>query len=458
MNDTKNNAKRKECIPTNSGRDGHEKTTTLSATDSSSSSYHADVGILSCGLTEYCMESHTSNLGGFCTALTNNSNGLSHPNNDDESISYIGQENPHRTLQQQDDFASVLPNAVCDPSSSEFFNPADCDCSAFDLSTNEGTIICSELDNFCFALDICGEFFISKTNRDENGSLRQTVSYIYSLDTPYDFDLVYSIDNNQGCNIQVDDTDCLDCQIVDNVLNPNTGLIGNGCYEFDCTNTMAVIRGNDCLGDYVVNAAFASLQPAVPSELPTVSPSRITTTPTTTPSLLPSIIASNDPTQKPTTDFPTWKPSTDPTLPPQHIVSDIPTKVPVMLAPPFSGPTDSPTRAGSQDDNTTLQPTAGMSSMSMNITTLEPSTTAQPTVTLNPTIPSSQTVTPTNEDDDDGGGPDTSSAASLFSSSIPTVPCVLNGEGCNICTNRMATMTICGSVTLFFLLVYPTLI
>jgi hypothetical protein len=186
----------------------------------------ADVGILGCGIHQYCAESEASSLGGVC---------VTHDNRD-----------------LQDDY--LLPgfsSSVCDPSSEEYGTYGDCDCTNFDNAAQEGTFVCSRNEYACFRPGYCGSYTI--TGAIENDV--ESYQFCYELITPAPTEICYGFDTTPGCTLSMAGVECTSCELVDGFVSPIFNEIQDGCYEFDCTNTDAGISGNDCLGYFLLQGA-----------------------------------------------------------------------------------------------------------------------------------------------------------------------------------------------------------
>jgi hypothetical protein len=86
----------------------------------------ADVGILGCGIHQYCTESEASSLGGVC----------------------ITQDN--RDLQDHYILPGISSN-MCDPSPEEYGTYGDCNVTHFENAAQEGMFVCTVNDDYCFS-------------------------------------------------------------------------------------------------------------------------------------------------------------------------------------------------------------------------------------------------------------------------------------------------------------------
>eukprot|EP00980_Cylindrotheca_fusiformis_P007323 scaffold1525_cov142-Cylindrotheca_fusiformis.AAC.123 len=280
----------------------------------------ADVGVLQCGVDEYCFESNGSKLTGFCVH--------------NETFGELNQ----RSLQ-----SSFYPQpTACEPDHQDF-GSYDCDCSTFDTERNVGSFQCNLNEYGCIREDLCGSIDMTHTLWSD-GAAR--ADYCYAFQKPYDISLCYSVDTQRTCNISVQSVDCAKCELVDGVIHPVYGFVGYNCYEFDCRNTLAGNAGNNCAGTYVLDALNGLTEPS--SQPSTQPPSR-------QPSSLPSQKPSEHPTATPTVTF-----SAAPTLNPSSAPSIIPSSIPTNV--PSSHPSSTPTHVASLEPTTspslfpTLQP------------------------------------------------------------------------------------------------------
>jgi hypothetical protein len=231
----------------------------------------ADVGILGCGMNQYCAESEDSNLGGFCL----NSDADMDPKNRD-----LGHYGDYLLL----DYFIPLLKGYCDPASYYFgYENINCDCDGFNLEDSVGTITCTS-DYYCYSDGVCGTYSFSgviSTDPDV-----QSFEYCLQITAPIETSFCLGIDSMPACSISVDNVACQSCDVQERFYDGyyygnnddyykhyfgdgdynNDGSYYNTCREFDCTNTAVGIKGNTCDGDYIYDALF-------PSNDSTLSPS-----------------------------------------------------------------------------------------------------------------------------------------------------------------------------------------
>jgi hypothetical protein len=203
-----------------------------------------DVGILSCGVGRYCMESQDHDLGGICT---------------DESTA-VGD---HRDLQVLDVDAIV---SLCDPSS-PIYEIYDCDCTNWNDANSTGFFECVLFEGFCFdppANTVCTNTLLAA---DFASDSTYTVSYCYDFFQPYDQSVCFNYNSAGACSIDFNDMTCNSCQQI--YLNNVETLTGESCLEFDCTNTDGMHEGSECAGDYVAPILEGV---ASPERVPTLPP------------------------------------------------------------------------------------------------------------------------------------------------------------------------------------------
>ncbi|CAJ1946268.1 unnamed protein product [Cylindrotheca closterium] len=297
-------------------RNPRRRTTTDAVISTDQKECAPDIGILGCGVNQYCVESDSSTLGGLC----------------------LSQESFH-DLHRRNLRSYFLPApSVCDPTSFDAGN-YDCNCDKFDLAEEIGEFTCTLSEYECKTDNLCGNNEVTHVV-SEGGAV---ASYCYGFEKPYDIDLCYTVDTERNCNISVQNEACAKCEIVDGVVHPIYGFIGYNCYDFDCTNTLAGLRGNNCAGDYVLDALNGLTMPSsspstpLPSSLPSASPSQV---PSLQPSFAPTVTASSQPTALPSVS-PSMRPSSAPTDAPSQYPSAIPSTIP--STPPSAGPSMSPT-------------------------------------------------------------------------------------------------------------------
>jgi len=167
--------------------------------------------------------------------------------------------------------------------------------------------------------------------------------YCYAVLHPFEVTFCYTFDNDNSCNIVVDDENCNRCQLVD-IEDSGLDYSYFECLDFDCSNTIAQLSGNECLGAYVRDGVFSvdadsTLPPEIPKNgtltpntfFPSLEPSSVSTAPESeSPTMLPS--------QQPTptiSSSPSLAPTVIPTLIPSVPLSDqlspIPSELPTSL-------------------------------------------------------------------------------------------------------------------------------
>jgi hypothetical protein len=194
----------------------------------------ADVGVLSCGVGRYCVESDESTMGGLCVAST------------------AEEEEEDRVLQaEQFNLFDGLYRVFCDPTAPY---SADCNCTGIDSEAYTLEVSCSRAENCTQYISICGENTTSCINYGFNFNLSGPGMYVvdrcfedrlpYYQKTCYHI-LSYGSGVAEGCVISVNDDDCFSCAI-------DTTAGGGNCYQFDCTNTISKRAGDLCVqGVYV---------------------------------------------------------------------------------------------------------------------------------------------------------------------------------------------------------------
>ena len=335
-----------------------------------------DAGLLDCEPSKYCQKDNLSSLGGFCVPDTDTrARGLQ----DYYTDTFIGTE-------------------ACDPNVESYY---ECDCSDFDPETETGSFSCMIYENYCFQDQVCGNFFV----RSEVTETESISSYCYSFVKPFAAEFCYQIRQDGSCEIDINGKACTSCAIVD-VENAEIGYASFNCFEFGCTNTLAQLAGNDCLGVFLLDGVFPlGSESTLP---PAFAPANKTLPTTSMPSLMPSIapsVASQSPaveSSSPSQSAPTS--STEPTV---WIMSDAPSLL-STVSPSFS-PTESPTTRTSTafptisptfspSGSPTVSPTVSPSGVPTLVASARPSTPPYPAPSI---IPSSgPTTAPIDTDND----------------------------------------------------------
>ncbi|KAG7341946.1 hypothetical protein IV203_007038 [Nitzschia inconspicua] len=188
----------------------------------------ADVGVLSCGVGRYCVESDESKKGGLCVASHNEvDRGLQ----GGQGILLLG-----------------LYDTFCGPESGYLDT---CNCTSIDSG-----VYALQVD--CVGPEVCNEY---TSQCDQNATSCISYSFNFDLSAPgtyvvnrcFDDSLPYSqktcyqvvsygSGQAESCVISVDDEDCLACS-VSSTLTPEGE---ETCYTFDCTNTISRRAGDLC--------------------------------------------------------------------------------------------------------------------------------------------------------------------------------------------------------------------
>mmetsp|Transcript_4283 Transcript_4283/g.10710 ORF Transcript_4283/g.10710 Transcript_4283/m.10710 type:complete len:481 (-) Transcript_4283:595-2037(-) len=230
----------------------------------------ADLGVLSCGgLTQYCMESNDSSLGGYIHCSVD---GESNNNNKDE-----GQQQRQRGLDEDVvvpisegingdgaliDYLEYICNATSPEDATEL---GLCDCT-IDADAYEGVAVCeSDAESYSFET-ICGSQLPNVTftynvqytldvTAEETGSAQ--VCYQLSQPATIEYCYTYSVSptEDSSCTKSLNGVDCNSCVLFSqNATNPVTGEDYTlQCHEFDCTNTDFPVEGSLC-GDSTLSS------------------------------------------------------------------------------------------------------------------------------------------------------------------------------------------------------------
>lgn len=165
---------------------------------------HPDIGILSCGDEQLCVQASTSSLGGLCVLSTviNTSNSLGGDMNEYPDANFDLEE---------DETINTRGYYYCDPAS-PYYGFLDCDCSGFDVATQEGSFVCSY--SYCFGVlsecceQTCADIQLTYVS---HGNDAHTYETCYDFTTPYrqtfcygqtigsDFSACFGSFNGQAC-------------------------------------------------------------------------------------------------------------------------------------------------------------------------------------------------------------------------------------------------------------------
>eukprot|EP00980_Cylindrotheca_fusiformis_P009238 scaffold2012_cov193-Cylindrotheca_fusiformis.AAC.10 len=193
----------------------------------------ADVGILSCGSGQYCMESTDYDFGGVCVG---------------ESIPVI----PDRRLYEDGYYVNAA--AYYCSSSGDRTEHLTCDCSRFENNSKTGSVKCALVDSYCLedascetCVNLTAEFKIDSANG-------------YSIDWCYDFvspieqsicvEYAHGPSESTDCIIEFNTVQCNSCSVIPyHYIDAETKSAQNGtCAAFDCANTEGKHVGSLCDG------------------------------------------------------------------------------------------------------------------------------------------------------------------------------------------------------------------
>jgi hypothetical protein len=186
----------------------------------------ADIGVLSCGIGRYCVESEQSMTGGFC---------VTSPDEVDRGL-------------QEEDGGLILIDGIFTAFCADEANKSYCACEVdrdnyllyVSCVDNTGKY-CIEYSSSCGAnITTCHLYDLSiNVTAPLESSRRICVQYT----EPYEQKVCYESNRFNGsitdtCNFEVEGVTCNSCQILEPVDNSSLP-----CYEFDCTNTIASSSG-----------------------------------------------------------------------------------------------------------------------------------------------------------------------------------------------------------------------
>jgi hypothetical protein len=225
-----------ECDPT-------ETTPSLTAS-SSRNDGAADVGILTCGVGQYCMESEESTLGGICVVNKQDS----------------GKEAMVRDLLDELDNTMLDGAELLCMGGEDGGVLDDLSCDTCDVNTAEYTasIDCTVQEESCYSMgNLCNqnsiEFCTSQTiDGIVSGEDDYSYKICYSFTKPEDF--IYCVsytsvpDGDLTCEMEIEGVTCNSCTLMFKEQK--------WCRHFDCSNTPLPVNSTIC--DYDVMEAFSA--------------------------------------------------------------------------------------------------------------------------------------------------------------------------------------------------------
>jgi hypothetical protein len=204
----------------------------------------ADIGVLSCGSTQYCVESNKSSLGGFCTPRQD-----SHDRQLQRNITAL-------------DSITLLCNL--DQSSPD----VNCETCTTDEAAYTGefscvyTSDCVNVPGLCGdagqSFDFCG---VDNLKGVVNGQEYYHRESCFEITSPVQFSYCDSVTikgEELECTQSINGVDCNTCTFY---YIPETGGF---CQAFDCTNTELGVEGNDCTISLVGALAFGYMYEKLP--------------------------------------------------------------------------------------------------------------------------------------------------------------------------------------------------
>lgn len=186
------------------------------------------LGILTCSMGQYCVESKESSLGGYCVEP------LGHM--ESRKLQEYGSSN--MTLFESNYEHFCVENDLCNCTN------IDRDAYTLDVACPLSEEVCYDVYSECQVnLTMCVEFDYTYSMRglDEfKTSICAEHSKPYYQRVCYDVTVVDNI--TAGCSVEFNGVTCNSCEIVPTDYNGNTLQ----CYVFDCTNTPGNFSGTDC--------------------------------------------------------------------------------------------------------------------------------------------------------------------------------------------------------------------
>jgi hypothetical protein len=210
-------------------------------------SFDPDVGILSCGVMEYCNPSDDSALGGRCVARI--------PLDHDDLIVRRIQEEGNATYNATEEqsqfeyyFEYFCSSGTCtctNINATEYTFSASC--KPWYRGCYEVTTLCGSKVYGCSSIDLdltwvgkgTYELFVCLTNTEPK---YETICY----------NMMAANDTKQNCSVTVDGENCASCEVIPRIreMCDQNGTCYNEtrghCYHFDCTNLPEGVAGTDC--------------------------------------------------------------------------------------------------------------------------------------------------------------------------------------------------------------------
>jgi hypothetical protein len=190
-----------------------------------------DVGVLSCGVGRYCVESDESKKGGYCVSnLDEMDRGLQ----DDPASLFVSLSSLFCNTDAY--YYDVCNCTNADPEA--YTLEVDCarpeECTEFTSDCGVNVTSCTTYD-FSFSLSGPGSYGIYRCIEDSLPYAQKTCYQSFS----------YGSGVAESCLISVNDEDCISCAV-------SADTEGDSCYVFDCTNTLSRRAGSRCTpGVYV---------------------------------------------------------------------------------------------------------------------------------------------------------------------------------------------------------------
>jgi hypothetical protein len=194
-----------------------------------------DVGVLSCAEDHLCVTFSTSRQGGVCVPLAIFNGALN---------TAMDGKPPETDGPQKRGFF------YCDPSS-PYFGFLDCDCTGFNITTQEGSFVCSS--SYCFGdlSECCGETCADITLTYAGSTESFTYETCYAFKHPYPQTFCYGQTIGGGsssCFASFNNESCGSCQIYNST-----------CSRFSCD--AAGFLGEVCIQDFyppILTSCFAA--------------------------------------------------------------------------------------------------------------------------------------------------------------------------------------------------------
>ncbi|KAG7341809.1 hypothetical protein IV203_006901 [Nitzschia inconspicua] len=215
------------------------------------STISADLGILSCGVNQYCAESRQSSLGGVCVP-----NGNIADSRTLQSTTFTSSSLLVTTIQQRRDHDYLLKvlSEACGQTNY-------CDCTGFDITSFTGIVECTKMEEYCSqSVNYCGEdvelCYSLHLTLEASGRDQYSYTKCMTYTSPYQQRVCtsYSTADPSACVVDFNNDMCQSCTPELRTYKSMYEIEGQSheysysqrCFQFDCTDTAGEHTGNSC--------------------------------------------------------------------------------------------------------------------------------------------------------------------------------------------------------------------